>query len=236
MQKMALENEQRSIYLYTINPILRIPTSETMARRSDHSREELYDLAMNAARDIVRREGLRALTARSLATAIGYSPGTLYNLFENLDELALHVNAATLEALYAAVSQDEPSGDPETDLNRMLGRYLEFLQQNPALWTAIFDYRRQTAADLPAWYLNKVQRLMQLVENALAPLFESNDARELREAAAVLWTSLHGICTLAEDGRLSLVSARSVPQMAQSLIAHYLTGLRAHMGGRHGHA
>ncbi len=207
-----------------------------MARRSDHSRDELYDLAMSAARDIVEREGLRALTARSLATAIGYSPGTLYNLFENLDELALHVNASTLEALYAAVAQDGRSGDPEADLNRMLARYLEFLERNPALWTAIFEYRRPTAGDLPAWYLAKVQRLMRLVEDALAPLFDSKDVRELREAAAVLWSSLHGICTLALDGRLSLVSARSVPQMAQSLIANYLAGLRTHVGGRRGHA
>ena len=58
-------------------------------------------MAMSSARGIVQQEGLRALTARSLAAAIGYSPGTLYNLFENLDELALHVNASTLDALHA---------------------------------------------------------------------------------------------------------------------------------------
>ena len=118
----------------------------------------------------------------------------------------------------------------------MLGRYLEFLEQNPALWTAIFEYRRPAGTDLPAWYLNKVQKLMRLVEDALAPLFDSKDARGLREASAVLWTSLHGICTLAEDGRLSLVSARSVPQMAKSLIANYLAGLRTQASGRPGHA
>jgi AcrR family transcriptional regulator len=66
-----------------------------MARRSDHSRDELYNLAMTAARDIVRREGMAALTARGLATAIGYSPGTLYNLFDSLDELALQNAAAS---------------------------------------------------------------------------------------------------------------------------------------------
>jgi AcrR family transcriptional regulator len=207
-----------------------------MARRSDHSRDELYDLAMTAARDIVRREGMAALTARSLATAIGYSPGTLYNLFDSLDELALHVNAATLDALHAAVSQDGRTGNPEADLHRMLTRYLEFLTDNPALWAAVFSSRRPAGSVLPDWYLATVQKLMGLVEDALAPLFDPGDGRELREAAAVLWSSLHGICTLAQDGRLSLVSAQSVPQMAQSLIANYLAGLRAHAGGRRGHA
>lgn len=189
-------------------------------------------MAMSAARDIVQKDGLRALTARSIASSIGYSPGTLYNLFENLDELELHVNASTLDALYAAVSADERSGDPETDLNRLLDRYLEFLDDNPALWAAIFDYRRADGAALPDWYLNRVQQLMRLVEDALSPLFADGEDRELREAASVLWSSLHGICTLAQDGRLSLVSAQSVPQMARSLIANYLVGLRARAGKR----
>jgi len=201
-----------------------------MARRSDHSREELYDMAMTAARAIVRQDGMRALTARSLAAAIGYSPGTLYNLFENLDELALHVNAATLDALHDAVAQDTRTGDPEADLNQMLDRYLAFLRENPALWTAIFDYRRSPDANFPDWYHHRIQKLMQLVEEALDPLFIQNEAPERREAASVLWSGLHGICSLAQDGRLSLVSAQSVPQMARSLIANYLAGLRTRVG------
>lgn len=189
-------------------------------------------MAMTAARDIVRQEGLRALTARNLATAIGYSPGTLYNLFEGLDELAMQVNASTLDALHAAVSEGGLSGDPEADLHRMLRRYLAFLDGNPALWAAIFEHRLPAGTALPEWYLGRVQRLMRLIEAALAPLFAPGEEKELREAAAVLWSGLHGICTLAQDGRLSLVSAQSVPQMAQSLIANYLTGLRARAGKR----
>lgn len=193
-------------------------------------------MAMSSARGIVQQEGLRALTARSLAAAIGYSPGTLYNLFENLDELALHVNASTLDALHAAVSEEGMSGNPEDDLDRMLRRYLAFLEDNPTLWTAIFDYRHPSESVLPEWYLSRVQRLMGLVETAISPLFAPGEERELSEAAAVLWSGLHGICTLAQDGRLSLVSAQSVPQMARSLIANYLTGLRARTGKRLGHA
>lgn len=203
-----------------------------MARRSDHSREELYGMAMTAAREIVRQDGMRALTARNLAAAIGYSPGTLYNLFENLDELALHVNAATLDALHSAVAQDDRTGNPETDLNRMLERYLSFLKENPALWLAIFDTRSAHGSALPEWYRQRVRNLMEQVEEALAPLFAVGEESERREAASVLWSGLHGICTLGQDGRLTLVSAQSVPQMAQSLIANYLVGLRARVGKR----
>lgn len=189
-------------------------------------------MAMTAAREIVQQDGMRALTARSLAAAIGYSPGTLYNLFQNLDELALHVNAATLDALYDSVARDGRTGDPDADLHRMLEHYLAFLDANPALWSAVFDFRQPSETDLPEWYRDRIGKLMRLIEEALAPLFAAGEEAERREAASVLWSSLHGICTLAQDGRLSLVSAHSVPQMARSLIANYLVGLRARAGKR----
>ena len=43
-----------------------------MARRTDHSREELYENALAAAQNIVETDGFRALTARNVADAIGY--------------------------------------------------------------------------------------------------------------------------------------------------------------------
>ena len=77
-----------------------------MARRADHSREELCEIAMQAAERIVETDGLRALTARNVADAIGYSPGTLYNLFANLDELILQLNGRTLDALHDRLARD----------------------------------------------------------------------------------------------------------------------------------
>ena len=71
-----------------------------MARRSDHSREELYEMALAAARDIVVADGLSGLTVRRVATAIGYSPGTLYNVFDDFYELVIHLNSRTLDAFY----------------------------------------------------------------------------------------------------------------------------------------
>ena len=75
-----------------------------MARRSDHTREELRRMALDAARAIIESDGLRALSTRRLAKAIGYTPGTLYQLFEDLDDLIIEVNVETLDALHAALS------------------------------------------------------------------------------------------------------------------------------------
>ena len=61
-----------------------------MGRRADHSRDELFEMALSAAREIAEEDGLGGLTARRIAAKIGYSAGTLYNLFDDLDDLALY--------------------------------------------------------------------------------------------------------------------------------------------------
>ena len=63
-----------------------------MARRKDHTREELTQLAIKAGRELVVEKGSAALTARNVAQAIGYTPGTLYNVFENIDALVAAIN------------------------------------------------------------------------------------------------------------------------------------------------
>lgn len=75
-----------------------------MARRSDHSREEIRAMALAAAQQIVTEQGFAALNARKIASAIGYTVGTLYLVFKNLDDLFLQLNARTLDDLHAALA------------------------------------------------------------------------------------------------------------------------------------
>ena len=45
-----------------------------MGRRSDHSRDELYGMALDATERLVREKGFAGLTARKVAAEIGYAP------------------------------------------------------------------------------------------------------------------------------------------------------------------
>jgi len=201
-----------------------------MARRSDHSREQLYDLALDAAEAIVEADGLRALTARNIAEAIGYSPGTLYNLFANLDEMILHLKGRTLERLHDRLAVTVLSGDAEADIKRLLDGYLDFLKVHPHLWRVMFEHALPDSVSLPDWYTRKVEAVLALVETALAPLFDEADAdvRDDRcaDAARILWAGLHGICSLAEAGKLQVVSNRPLRQMAEGLVENFVAGLR----------
>jgi AcrR family transcriptional regulator len=195
-----------------------------MGRRSDHSREELYAMALAAAREIAEAEGLRGLTVRRIAGRIGYAPGTLYNLFENLDDLILHLNGETLDALYQSLADTPLDDDPEAATHRLAAGYICFTRAHRNLWNILFEHHLPEGEELPDWHHEKIRRLLELVEWALAPLFPPGQDAEKHHSARVLWSSVHGICSLENTDKL--VKTESVESLAGSLISNYLMGLR----------
>lgn len=196
-----------------------------MARRSDHSREELYEMALNAARDIVIADGLSGLTVRRVATAIGYSPGTLYNVFEDFYELVIHLNGRTLDVFYNHLLSASGKEDAEPDLKQLIDGYLSFVKDHRNLWDVLFEYRLPDGRTLPDWYLAKVGRMLGLVEKALQPFAPKAAPEELAEYARVYWASVHGICTLYGSGKLSVVSDQTVHRMVEVLTDRFSSGL-----------
>lgn len=195
-----------------------------MGRRSDHSREELHDLALTAARTVAEREGLRGVTARRVAREIGYTVGTLYNLFDDLDDLIVHLNGRTLDALYQACAAGPLDSEPEIAVQALAERYIRFTREHPKLWNLLFEHHLPEGRELPDWYHEKIRRLFGLVELALAPLFPPGEETERHKSARVLWSSLHGICSLETAGKLAV--SVSVDALAEALISNYLAGLQ----------
>ncbi len=179
-------------------------------------------MALAAAREVAETEGLRGLTARRVAGKIGYSAGTLYNLFENLDDLIVHLNGATLDALYEALAGERPDGEPEAALHAMARSYISFTGAHPNLWNILFEHRLPEGQQLPEGHREKVRRLLGLVEEALAPLFPPGRESERLHSARVLWCGLHGICALTSAG----ATPESATAMAESLVTNYVAGLR----------
>ncbi len=196
-----------------------------MARRSDHTREELHDIILEAATGIVANEGLRALSARRIATEIGYSPGSIYNLFTNLDDLIVHLNARTMDRLVASLETVRLTADPIVDVEAIVTRFLEFESENPNLWAAIVQHVGAEGFSQPDWYVAKVDAAMSLAARAIAP-----DATVLPPATAqlavrALWASLHGITSLARAGKLRATETMTADAMAHHLTETYLRGL-----------
>ncbi len=199
-----------------------------MARRSDHSREELYTIILAAAREIAEAEGLRGLTARRIADKIGYAPGTIYNLFVNLDDLIIRLRGETLDELYELISSVSIDGEPDDILVNIARHYILYIHEHPKLWNLMFEHTLQDGQKAPEWYHEKSLRLLSLAEEAIAPFFFPEQEDERFHHAQVLWAALHGICSVQIAGKL--VKKESAEAMAQSLITKYVEGLRYEFG------
>lgn len=194
-----------------------------MGRRSDHSRDELTRLALDAAEDICRHDGPRGLTARRVADSIGYSPGTLYNLFGNLDGLILALNGRTLDRLSAALRAVPLDGEPQRDAAALLERYLDFAARDRTLWELVYEHRLPPGAEVPAWYLEKAERALEIIAEALRPA--AGPAAD--HAARMLWAALHGVLVLAATGKPAAVGAEDETAMARRLVRTVIAGLEA---------
>ncbi|MEN8106447.1 MAG: TetR/AcrR family transcriptional regulator [Pseudomonadota bacterium] len=196
-----------------------------MARRSDHSREELRKMALAAAEHIVVEQGYEGLSARKVAAAIGYTVGTLYLVFENLDDLILHINARTLDRLHARMTESQAHCTDASDCLLQLGQvYIRFADADPHRWAMVFEHRFSGDQAVPAWYQEKITRMFALVEEGLEPLAGHRTRDEITQASRALWGGVHGICILALAGSLGVAGVDSVQDLTQSLISNYLKG------------
>jgi AcrR family transcriptional regulator len=203
-----------------------------MARRSDHSKEEIREMALTAAEQIVAREGYNGLSARKVAKEIGYTVGTLYLVFTNLDDLILHVNARTLDKLYIHLQQaSEKCRQPNTCVVAIARAYVDFATQKPHRWNMIFDHSLPDGEAIPTWFARKVAAMFELVEEQLQPLMKNQSRRKLAQIARTLWCGVHGICALAVKNKLEVTDVESVQQLTDSLVKHFLAGLMLEVEG-----
>jgi AcrR family transcriptional regulator len=199
-----------------------------MARRSDHSREEIRQMALNAAEEIVEIEGYKGLSTRKVAKAIGYTAGTLYLVFEDQEDMVLQINGRTLDALFEWLrARRGDASTPIDNLRALADAYIAYATTETPRWNLLFEYIAAEGNELPEWYLAKLGKVFGLVETALKPLADHRSEEELQQAARVLWASVHGICTLKIRHRMDLAGGQTTEQMANMLIENFLQGFQA---------
>ncbi|WP_421783157.1 TetR/AcrR family transcriptional regulator [Kiloniella litopenaei] len=204
-----------------------------MARRVDHSPDELRVMILDAAEELVVAGGVSELSARKVAQKIGYAPGTIYNVYANIDALVLTLNGRTLERLHDHLSKTRLDavteiGAVKRNLEKLLIGYLSFIDDNKSLWRLLFDHVPAEDEDLPEWYDQRVSTLLSVIDQALMPLLPGIDPTELRRLSATLWASLHGIISLADKKKLNVVTGQSSSEACSLLITTFLSGLKNH--------
>jgi AcrR family transcriptional regulator len=166
-------------------------------------RERLKANTLLAARKIVTNEGLGALQARRIAQDSGCSVGTIYNLYDGLDDLIINVNAATLDDLGANLRAEKERSAATGLEERLTGlalAYLAFALDSQTSWRALFEHQLAKDRTIPDWYRERQAGLFGIVEDILRPAVPEESQRQM--AARALFSAVHGIVSLALDQKL----------------------------------
>jgi AcrR family transcriptional regulator len=167
---------------------------------------------LDAARRIVMREGLAALSMRKIAEAIGYSPASLYIYFEGRDEIAEALGREGYAQLLAHLEPLASIADARERLHALAHAYVAYGCDHPQTYELIFmahkerggqggpPGRRQrevpdaTGAPEESAGLACGARLFAGTLSGLTPAGGTRADGGL--LAQALWAMLHGVVTL----------------------------------------
>ncbi len=194
-----------------------------MGRRNEHSREELKALALRAAGDIVAESGAAALSMREVARRIGYTVGALYIVFENLDDLIVHLNEQTIIELRTALERIRGrANQPAQNLRLLVAAYFGFALLHTSRWRLVFEHRLPEGQKAPITYAGHTAAIFALVGSRLREAGIARDGPSTAELATALWSGAHGICMLAVTGKLQVATQASVQRLLDLLLDKFL--------------
>ena len=193
-----------------------------MGRRSQHTPEELRELILGAARRVVMESGFQGLSAREIARNIGYAPGTLYNMFQNLDEILMRVEAGVFDELDQRISQ-AMSGKMGADaVMRFAAAYVQFAYDNPQLWQLIQEHNPSNRAIAPDWYLERLFAPLARLEPELGKIGASHDPDVIARQARLIWASIHGMIQVSTTPKFGAVPVATAKSMAEALVTQLI--------------
>ncbi len=195
-----------------------------MGRRNEHTRDELREIGLRAAEELVAAHGLAGLSARKVAARIGYTVGRLYMVFRNLDDLIAQMNERTLDALYARLAAAVGDRPPAAAIQALAQAYLHFALFETHRWLALYQHRMPEGRSVPQSFTEKVARMFELVQHHVALLCPRRSPEDVALAARALWSGIHGVCMLSLDRKLETVGGRPIQEVATSLLDNYLAG------------
>lgn len=196
-----------------------------MAKRSEHTQEELKTLVLSAAETIVIEEGFSELKVRRIAAEIGYTVGSIYMVFTNMADLIMHINAKTLDAISAQLEQAQ-NCSTEQSIEALVMTYLSYASHNFNRWRTVFDYALSAKTEIPDWYQEKVNSIFTPLEVRFAELAPEFSEDYRKRATRALWCSVHGICVLSLTDQDDKTHISDIEETLVLLVRNFMSGLR----------
>jgi AcrR family transcriptional regulator len=194
LNAVKISLEAGAISIYPVD----MPKKQLRKRCPSYHHGDLSDALVRAARTLLEKRGLAALSLRAAARAAGVSPAAPYHHFADKQALLDAVAAQGFDALRAAmVKPVARKTGPDARLDASGVGYIVFALENPALFRLMFGGGEQQVS-ASARLIEARDRAFGVLQTAVAET--SPDGNADRFVCLRLWALVHGIATLILDG------------------------------------
>lgn len=171
------------------------------AARRERNRMEMRRNVLDAAQKMVAEGGFEHLTIRGIARELGYSPGAIYEYFENKEAILCSLyfdgSGGFVDSIETAWTELPPDADAITAFLRMGEVFRRYALRNRELYRFTFNVMKQPSewgeaaeSGMPLSLDRVVQATMRGMTEG--DLIEANPA----DVAISLWVTAHGFVSL----------------------------------------
>lgn len=135
--------------------------------KKDIRRQRIMTYFIDAAKEIIRTEGIKEISARKIGEKAGYSYATIYNYFDDLNSLLAHCIFDFFEDCYKyVISFKDDSKNKVEQFIAYATAYFKYFYDNPDLFYLIFI---ENLGNVPSKFIknNKVPSISLLLKSSL---------------------------------------------------------------------
>lgn len=157
---------------------------------------------------------------------IGYSPGTLYNIFENLDDVLLTLQVQLMGRTVEHLKHVPMGTDGEKNIEDLTYAYVDFALVNRRMWNLFLAHNLPAGKAVPAPFHDYTNSLVEIVKGALSQAAPNIPRDDLDTTARAFLAGLNGITAFAATEKGVYITPATAQTFAKELTSTFLKGLR----------
>lgn len=197
--------------------------------RKAKEKEQLRQLILDAALELLERDGLAGLSVRKIAERIEYAPATLYLYYRDKDQLLFELHNVGFDRFFDKLRECEQGATARDRMMLMGEKYLEFGMNNLQLYNLMFVEREpikeENLVQFEGWaqgydslyYVSEAIRQCQ-AEGSMRP-------GPVEPMTILIWSQVHGLVTLYNSERLEMIPEAERLAILRLALYHFMNTL-----------
>jgi AcrR family transcriptional regulator len=189
--------------------------------RKERERQEMRGKILEAAREMFLEEGYDKTSIRNIAEKIEYSPGTIYQYFEDKDEIFFIIHQEGFDKLFEMMAVVNEISNPVEKLKTLGQIYMQFAIENPELYDLMFIMRAPMNRLLEKkkdWERGFTS--FEFLESIVNECIEKKLIRfnESKIAAVAIWAYVHGLISLYIRDRFKMLNEEEIEKIMNTCV------------------